>query len=83
MEIKDVVKGERVKVIADSDNLIPIGATWTLIESDTGAPYVNFDEHYEACFEQAEYTNVRALGCHELEEIEWKITKAYNQNCTK
>ena len=41
MEIKDVVKGKRVKVIADSDNLIPIGAIGTLIESGDSAPYVN------------------------------------------
>ena len=70
MEIKDIVKGKRVKVVADSDNLIPIGATGTLIESDTGAPYVNFDEHHNGCFEEDEYPNVRALWHHELEEIE-------------
>ena len=70
MEIKDVVKGKRVKVIADSDNLIPIGATGTLIESDTGAPYVNFDEHHNGCFEEEDYPNVRALWVYELEEIE-------------
>ena len=70
MEIKDVVEGKRVKVVSDSDNLIPIGATGTLIESDTGAPYVNFDEHHNGCFEEDEYPNVRALGCYELEEIE-------------
>lgn len=70
MEIKDVVKGKRVEVIADSDNLIPIGATGTLIESDTGAPYVNFDEHHNGCFEEDGYPNVRALWHHELEEIE-------------
>lgn len=69
MEIKDVVEGKRVKVIADSDNLIPIGATGTLIESHTNAPYVNFDEHYEGCFEEGEYPNVRAFGRYELEEI--------------
>ena len=69
MEVKDVVEGKRVKVIADSDNLIPIGAVGTLIESDTGAPYVNFDEHHNGCFEEDEYPNVRALWHHELEEI--------------
>lgn len=70
MEIRDVIKGKRVKVIADSDNLIPIGATGTLIESHDSAPYVNFDEHYEGCFEVDEYLNVRALWVYELEEIE-------------
>ena len=70
MEIKDVVKGKRVKVIADSDNLIPIGAVGTLIESGDSAPYVNFDKYYEECFEVGEYPNVRALWHHELEEIE-------------
>ena len=69
MEVKDVVKGKRVKVIADSDNLIPIGATGTLIESDDNAPYVNFDEYHEGCFEEEDYPNVRALWCYELEEI--------------
>lgn len=70
MEIEDVVKGKRVKVIADSDNLIPIGSTGTLIESHDSAPYVNFDEHYEGCFEVDEYLNVRALWSHELGEIQ-------------
>lgn len=69
MEIKDVLKGKRVKVIADSDNLIPIGAIGTLIESVDSAPYVNFDKYYEECFEVDEYPNVRALWHHELEEI--------------
>ena len=69
MEVKDVVEGKRVKVIADSDNLIPIGATGTLIESHDSAPYVNFDKHYEGCFEVDDYPNVRALGLYELEEI--------------
>lgn len=69
MEIKDVVKGKRVKVIADSDNLIPIGATGTLIQSYDTAPYVNFDKYYEECFEVDEYPIVRALWYHELEEI--------------
>ena len=69
MEIKDVVEGKRVKVIADSDNLIPIGALGTLIESHYSAPCVNFDEHYERCFEVDEHPNVRALWHHELEEI--------------
>ena len=70
MEIKDVVKGKRVEVIADSDNLIPIGAIGTLIETGDRAPYVNFDEHHECCFEEDGYPNVRALWHHELEEIE-------------
>ena len=70
MEIKDVVKGKRVKVIADSDNLIPIGATGMLLESKSDAPYVNFDEHHNGCFEEDEYPNVRALSCYELEVIE-------------
>lgn len=70
MEVKDIVTGKRVKVIADSDNLIPIGATGTLIESHDSAPYVNFDEHYEGCFEVDEYLNVRALRSHELGEIQ-------------
>lgn len=70
MEIKDVVKGKHVKVIADLDNLIPIGATGTLIESDTAVPYVDFDEHHEGCFELDDYKNVRVLHHYELEEIE-------------
>ena len=69
MEIKDVVKGKRVKVIADSDNLIPIGATGMLLESNTAAPYVNFDEQYEGCLNKDDYQNVRALWYYELEEI--------------
>ena len=69
MEVKDVVEGKRVKVIADSDNLIHIGAVGTLIESHDSAPYVNFDKHYEGCFEVDDYPNVRALWHHELEEI--------------
>ena len=70
MEIKDVVKGKRVKVIADSDNLIPVGATGILIESNTFAPYVDFDERHEGCFELDDCENVRALHHYELEEIE-------------
>lgn len=70
MEIEDVAKGKRVKVIADSDNLIPVGATGMLLESNSAAPYVNFDEHHEGCFEENEYPNVRALWYYELEEIE-------------
>ena len=70
MEIKDVVKGKRVKVIADSDNLIPIGATGMLLESKSDAPYVNFDEQYEGCLNKDDYQNVRALWYYELEEIE-------------
>ena len=70
MKIEDVVKGKRVKVISDSDNLIPIGATGTLIQSCNAAPYVNFDKYYEECFEVDEYPNVRALWHHELEEIQ-------------
>lgn len=70
MEIKDVVKGKRVKVVADDSRVIPVGATGTLIESDTGTPYVNFDEHHNGCFEKDEYPNVRALHHYELEEIE-------------
>ena len=69
MEFKDVVKGKRVKVISDSDNLIPIGAVGTLIESHANAPYVNFDKHYEGCFEAYGYSNVRAMTTDELEEI--------------
>ena len=69
MEVKDVVEGRRVKVIADSANVIPIGAVGTLIESYANAPYVNFDKHYEGCFEVDDYPNVRALGIYKLEEI--------------
>ena len=70
MEFKDVVKGKRVKVISDSDNLIPIGATGTLLESAANAPYVDFDEHHEGCFEIDDYENVRSMCCYEIEEIE-------------
>ena len=69
MKIEDVVVGKRVKVIADSDNLIPIGALGTLIESHNSIPYVNFDKHHEGCFEVYGCPNVRALGIYELEEI--------------
>ena len=69
MEIKAVVKGKRVKVLADSFGVIPVGAVGTLIETHTGAPYVDFDEHYEGCFEVNIYKNVRALTVKELEEI--------------
>lgn len=69
MEIKDVLKGKRVKVLADSDGIIPTGAMGTLIETNVNAPYVDFDEHYEGCFEVDIYKNVRALALEELEEI--------------
>ena len=69
MDIKDVVKGKRVKVLTDTDGIIPVGAVGTLIETYTGAPYVDFDEHYEGCFEFDGCQNVRALTVYELEEI--------------
>ena len=70
MEIKDIVKGKRVKVVADSHNLIPIGATGTLLESNDNAPYVGFDKLHRGCFEMDDYENVRSMCCSELEEIE-------------
>ena len=69
MEIEDIVKGKRVKVIADSSGVIPIGSTGTLIQSFDSAPYVSFDEYYEGCFEAYGYSNVRAMTTYELEEI--------------
>ena len=69
MDIKDVVKGKRVKALGDTDGIIPVGAVGTLIETHTGAPYVDFDEHYEGCFEFDGFQNVRALTLEELEEI--------------
>ena len=69
MEIKDVVKGKRVKVVADSCGIIPKGYVGTLIETHTGAPYVDFDETYEGCFKFNGYQNVRALTIYDLEEI--------------
>lgn len=69
MRIKDVLKGKRVKVLADSDGVIPVGAVGTVIETTDSAPYVDFDEHYEGCFEVDIYKNVRALTLEELEEI--------------
>lgn len=69
MEIEDVIKGTRVKVIADSANVIPIGSKGTLIQSFDSAPYVSFDEYHEGCFEANGYPNVRAMTTDELEEI--------------
>ena len=69
MNIEDVIKGTRIKVIADSDNVIPIGATGTLIQSFDFSPYVSFDEYHEGCFEVYGYSNVRAMTTGELEEI--------------
>ena len=69
MKIEDVVAGKRVKVVSDSDNVIPTGATGTLIETQTAAPYVGFDENYEGCFKFNGYQNVRALSHYEIEEI--------------
>lgn len=69
MEIDDVLEGKRVKVISDSDDIIPIGAVGTLIESFCVAPYINFDEHHVGCFEYDGHLNVRALRHDEIEEI--------------
>ena len=69
MNIEDVIKGTRVKVIADSSGVIPIGSKGTLIQSFDSAPYVSFDEYHEGCFEAYGYSNVRAMMVYELEEI--------------
>ena len=69
MNIEDVIKGTRVKVIADSSGVIPIGSTGTLIQSFDSAPYVSFDEYHEGCFEAYGYSNVRAMTADELEEV--------------
>ena len=69
MNIEDVIKGARVKVIADSSGVIPIGSTGTLIQSFDSAPYVSFDEYHEGCFEAYGHPNVRAMTTDELEEI--------------
>ena len=69
MNIEDVIKGTRVKVIADSSGVIPIGSTGTLIQSFDSAPYVSFDEYHEGCFKAYGYSKVRAMMVYELEEI--------------
>ena len=69
MEIEDIVKGKRVKAIADLSGVIPIGSTGTLIQSFDSAPYVSFDEYNEGCFEAYGYSNVRAMTADELEEL--------------
>ena len=69
MKVEDVVEGKRVKVLGDIEGVIPVGAVGTLIETQTGAPYIDFDEHYEGCFEFDGCQNVRALAVEELEEI--------------
>ena len=69
MDIKDVVEGKRVKALGDTAGVIPVGVVGTLIENYTRAPYVNFDEHHNGCFEFDGYQNVRALTVEELEEI--------------
>ena len=51
MKVEDVVEGKRVKALGDIEGIIPVGAVGTLIETHTEAPYVDFDEHYEGCFE--------------------------------
>ena len=37
MDIKDVVKGKRVKALSDFEGVIPVGAVGTLIETQTVA----------------------------------------------
>ena len=69
MNIEDVIKGTRVKVIADSSGVIPIGSKGTLIQSFDSAPYVSFDEYHEGCFKAYGYSNVRAMNADELEEL--------------
>jgi len=69
MNIEDIIKGTRVKVIADSCGVIPIGSTGTLIQSFDNTPYVSFDEYNEGCFEAYGYSNVRAMTADELEEL--------------
>ena len=69
MKIEDVLEGKRVRVISDSHYIIPIGAIGTLIESHSVAPYIDFDEYHEGCFEYEGYLNVRALEHDEIEEI--------------
>ena len=69
MNIEDIIKGTRVKAIADSSGVIPIGSKGTLIQSFDSAPYVSFDEYHEGCFEAYGHPKVRAMTTDELEEI--------------
>lgn len=69
MKVEDVVKGKRVITISDFSGIIPVGASGTLIETNDNAPYVDFDEHYEGCFEVNIYKNVRSMMVDELREI--------------
>ena len=69
MNIEDIIKGTRVKAIADSSGVIPIGSKGTLIQSFDSAPYVSFDEYHKGCFEAYGHPNVRAMMVYELEEI--------------
>ena len=71
MDIKDVVKGKRVKVLSDSSGIIPVGAVGTIIENGSTIPWVSFDDVYSA--EQQEvygYENCKVMGLDEIEVSE-------------
>lgn len=72
MDIKDVVKGKRVKVLSDSSGIIPVGAVGTIIENDSTIPWVSFDNNYSAdeLREVCGYKNCKVMGLDEIEVLE-------------
>ena len=71
MDIKDVVKGKRVKVLSDSSGVIPVGAVGTIIENGSIIPWVSFDDVYSV--EQREvcgYKNCKVMGLDEIKVLE-------------
>ena len=71
MDIKDVVKGKRVKVLSDSSGVIPVGAVGTIIENGSTIPWVSFDDVYSV--EQQEvfgYKNCKVMELDELAALE-------------
>ena len=79
MDIKDVVKGKRVKVLSDSSGIIPVGAVGTIIENGSTIPWVSFDDVYST--EQREvcgYKNCKVMSLDELEVLNEIPTKETN-----
>ena len=84
MDIKDVVKGKRVKVLSDSSGIIPVGAVGTVIENDSTIPWVSFDDVYSV--EQQEvcgYKNCKVMGLDEIEALEENTSEEdYSKECS-
>lgn len=71
MDIKDVVKGKRIKVLSDSSGIIPVGAVGTIIENNSTIPWVSFDDVYSAVQQEVcGYKNCKVMGLDEIEVLE-------------